>query len=123
MPKRCIAAGCSTSNGEGYTRGYMYVACTHSYSFAMKDMKEVENGPTTYPVHLKHFETDCFALEGSSYRDAIGISAKKQLKHDTLPTSYFSSQSESRFMVIAGNGPSDPSQRQISERRKRKSVR
>ena len=43
--------------------------------------KEVENGPTAYPVCLKHFER-CFALEGSSYRDAVGIPAKKQLKPD-----------------------------------------
>ena len=28
------------------------IACTHSFG-----MKEVENGPTAYPVHLKHFET------------------------------------------------------------------
>ena len=55
-------------------------------------MKEVENRPTAYPVHLKHFETDCFALEGSSYQDAVGIPAKKWLKPDTLPTGYFSSQ-------------------------------
>ena len=102
----------------------IYVACTHSYSFAMKAYtKEVENRPTAYPVRLKHFETDCFALEGSSYRDAVGIPAKKRLKPDTLATHrLFSSRIESQFMVIAGNGPSDPSQRQNSERRKCKSV-
>ena len=65
------------------------IACTHSYSFAMKAYtKEVENRPTAYPVRLKHFETDCCALEGSSYRDAVGIPAKKRLKPDTLPTGY-----------------------------------
>ena len=39
-----------------------------------------------------------------------------------LPTGYFPKLSESRFMVIAGNGPSDPSQRQTSERKQHKSV-
>ena len=73
-------------------------------------------------IYLKHFETECFALEGSSYRDAVGIPAKKRLKPDTLPTRYLNSQTESQSMVIAGNGSSDPSQRQTSERRKRISV-
>ena len=78
--------------------------------------------PLIQYIYLKHFETDCFALEGSSYRDAVGIPAKKRLKPDTLPTRYLNSQTESQSMVIAGNGSSDPSQRQTSERRKRKLV-
>ena len=52
MPKRCIAARCSTSNGEGYSLHSFLRYCYESIR-----MKEVENGPTPYPVHLKHFET------------------------------------------------------------------
>ena len=34
------------------------IACTHSFA-----IKEVENGPTAYPVRSKHFETTALLLK------------------------------------------------------------
>ena len=76
---------------------------------------------TAFPVHLKHFKTDCFVLEGLSYRDVEGIPAKKQLTRHA--THYIYSLTENGFMVVASNGPSALSQTQTSsERRQHKSV-
>ena len=78
MLKRCIAAGCSTSNGEGYTRG-----------FSLHAFLCYERSGERANCLSSMFKAFCFALEGSSYRDTVGIPAKKRLKPETLPTSYF----------------------------------
>ena len=89
MPRRCIAAGCSTAGGEGYS--------LHSFPRdegmrakwvrAVKRQRSNWDGPTAGSLLCsKHFEPHCFATEGSRFRDAVGIPAKKRLKPDAVPT-------------------------------------
>ena len=53
MPKRCNAAGCSTSNGGGYIAGlHAFLRYESIYTYERNG-----DGPTAYPVRLKHFET------------------------------------------------------------------
>ena len=102
----------ATSNQEEYTRGYSLHTFL-CYENIWKKWRTVQP-LIQYVTQFKTFWNDCFALKGSSYWDAVEIPAKKP---DTLLTGYFPKLSESRFMVTASNGPSDPSQRQTSERR------
>ena len=40
------------------------IACTHSFAMTeSKSVKEVKNGPTAYPVRLKHFEMIALLLK------------------------------------------------------------
>ena len=116
MPRHCVAAGCNTSSGEGYS--------LHAFSRdedlrkkwtkAVKQHRRNWEGPTANLLCSKHFEQECFAVEGSHYRDAVGIPAKKRLKPDTtiFPKSIHGGSST----------PIAPAQRSTSEKRQRKAV-
>ena len=119
MPKRCIAAGCSTSSEEGYSLHAFPrdESIRKKWITAVKRQRSNWNGPTAYSVLCsKHFEADCYALEGSRYRDAVGIPAKKRLKPDAVPTIF------PKLIHGGSSGTSAPPQRPTSERRQRKSV-
>ena len=118
MPRRCIAAGCSTASGEGYSLHEF--PCDDSlrakWTRAVKLQRAGWKGPTAGSVLCsKHFEPDCFITEGVRYRDAVGIPAKKRLKPNSIPTIFHKPDGGS-------SQPTTPSQRPASERRKRKAV-
>jgi len=83
----------------------------------VKQQRRNWNGPTANSVLCsKHFETACFALEGSCYQDAAGIPTKKRLKPDAIPTIF------PKSIYGGSSGPSAPSQRPTSEKRQCKAV-
>ena len=119
MPRRCVAAGCSTKSGEGYSlhefpRDDGFRA---KWTRAVKLQRAGWKGPTAASfLCSKHFEPDCFITEGVHYCDAVGIPAKKRLKPNAIPTI---------FPKASDGGSSQPTtapQRPASERRKRKAV-
>jgi len=89
MPRRCIAASCSTVSGEGYSLHEFPrdKALRAKWVQAVKRYRSKWDGPSTSSVLCsKHFEPECFASDGVRYRDAMGIPAKKRLKPDAIPT-------------------------------------
>ena len=118
MPRRCVAAGCNTASGEGYS--------LHSFPRdqglrtkwirAVKRQRSNWEGPSAHTLLCsKHFEPDCFASEGVRYRDAIGLPAKKRLKSGAIPTIFSCSiHSEGR--------PTTPPPRQAAQKRQQQSV-
>ena len=89
MPRHCIAAGCSTVRGEGYSlHEFPHDDGLHAkWTRAVKLQRVVWKGPTERSVLCsKHFEPHSFITEGVWYRDAVGIPAKKQLKPNAIPT-------------------------------------
>ena len=89
MPRRCVAAGCNTSSGEGYSLHAFPrdEDLRKKWTRAVKQHRRNWEGPTANSLLCsKHFEQECFAVEGSRYRDAVGIPAKKRLKPDAIPT-------------------------------------
>ena len=119
MPRRCIAAGCSTSSGEGPSL-HMFPrdeSVRKRWIRAIKQQRSNWDGPSTSSLLCsKHFEPECFALEGAHYRDAAGILVKKRLKPDAVPTIF------TRLIHSGSSGPSASSRRPASEKRKRRAV-
>ena len=119
MPRRCIAAGCSTSSGEGPSLHTFLrdESVRKRWIRAIKQQRSNCDGPSTSSLLCsKHFEPECFALEGARYRDAAGILVKKHLKPDAVPTIF------TRSIHSGSSGPSAPSRRPALEKRKRKAV-
>ena len=118
MPRRCIATGCSTASGEGYSL-YEFPrndSLRAKWRRAVKLQQAACKVPTAGSVLCsKHFEPDCFITEGVRYRDAVGIPAKKRLKPNAIPTIFPKPNGGS-------SQPTTPSQRPASERRKQKAV-
>ena len=116
MPRRCVAAGCSTASGEGYSlHEFPSDDCVRAkWTKAIKLHRSGWKGPTkgTF-LCAKHFETNFFVTEGVRFRDVFGMPAKKRLKPDTIPT-IFPKPGDSSQQVTPG--------RPASERRKRKAV-
>lgn len=83
MPRRCIAAGCNTVSGEGYSLHEFPCddAMRSKWTRAVKLQRVGWKGPTSASLLCsKHFEPDCFITGGVRYRDAVGIPAKKCLR-------------------------------------------
>ena len=119
MPRRCIAAGCSTASGEGVSLHEFPRddATRLKWTRAVKRQRAGWNGPSsTSLLCAKHFEPECFETEGTRYRDALGIPAKKRLKPGAISTIFPKS-------IHGGSSkPTSASQRPALERRKRKLV-
>ena len=102
MPRRCVAAGCSTKSGEGYSlhefpRDDGFCA---KWTRAVKLQQAGWKGPTAASfLCSKHFEYNCFVTEGVHYHDAVGIPAKKRLKPNAIPTI---------FLKASDSGSSQP---------------
>ena len=115
---RCIAAGCNTVSGKGYSSHKFprnESLCT-KWTCAVKLQRTSWKGPTAYSVLFsKHFEADCFITEGVRYCDAVGLPAKKQIKPHGIPTIFPKPDVGSNQLITS-------SQRPASERRKRKAV-
>jgi len=119
MPRRCLAAGCSTKGREGYSlHEFLHEDSLHAkWSQAVKQQRMDWKGPTVASLlRSKHFELDCFITEGVSYRDSIGIPMKKCLKPGSIPMIF------PRYIHGCSSQPPTPSQRPAYERRKQKSV-
>ena len=89
MPQRCVAAGCSTINGEGYSLHKFPRDPTvrSKWAKAVKLQRVGWKGPTeTSVLCSKHFLPDCFVIEGVRYRDLMGIPSTKRIKPGAIPT-------------------------------------
>ena len=89
MPRRCVAAGCSTSTGECYSLHEFPQddSTCAKWTRAVKRFRSNWDGPSASSVLCsKHFEPKCFVVEGIRYRDSMGIPAKRQLKPGAVPT-------------------------------------
>ena len=89
MPRCCIAAGCNTAGGEGYSlHGFPRDADVRAkWVRAVKRQRSNWDGPTAGSLLCsKHFEPHCFVTEGVRYCEDVGIPAKKRLKLDAVPT-------------------------------------
>ena len=78
MPKRFIAAGCSTTSGEGYSVHKFPRSETLRAKWvkAVKCYRSNWDGPTANSVLCsKHFEQDCAIVEGVRYCKDMGIPA------------------------------------------------
>ena len=122
MPRRCVAAGCNTTSGMGYS--------LHSFPkdetvrkrwiSAIKWQRSNWSGPSSCSLLCsKHFKEDCFVTEGIRYRDDFGVPALKRLKADAVPTIF----PRSSHRLDDNSSSSTPSGRPLSERREQRSVR
>ena len=89
MPRRCVAAGCDTVSGMGYSlHSFPKDETTRrKWTSAVKRQRVNWDGPSSsFLLCSKHFKEDCFVTEGVRYRDALGVPAQKRLKPDAVPT-------------------------------------
>ena len=116
MPRRCVATGCDTTSGMGYS--------LHSFPkdetvrkrwiSAVKRQRSNWSGPSSCSLLCsKHFKEDCFVTEGIRYRDDFGVPALKRLKADAVPTIF----PRSSHHLDDNSSSSTPSGRPLSERR------
>ena len=116
MPRRCIAAGCNTVSGEGYS---LHVfprdqGLCAKWIRAVKRQRSNWEGPLAHLLLCsKHFEPDSFATEGVRYRDAIGLPMKKRLKPDTISTIFLAPSTVGRDLPLL---PQDWEQRRDSDK-------
>ena len=91
MPKHYVAAGCSTTSGEGYSVHEFprNEALRAKWAQAVKRYRSNWDGPTANSVLCsKHFEQDCFIVESVHYREDMGIPAKKRHKPNAIHTKF-----------------------------------
>ncbi|XP_065892097.1 THAP domain-containing protein 10-like [Dysidea avara] len=119
MPRRCVAADCHTECGRRYSLHEFPSDGTlrAKWTRAIQQQRRNWGGPTPHSLLCaKHFTPECFETDGSRYRDAIGIPAKKRLKRGAIPTIF------PRSIHGGSSQPSAPPKRPASERRRRKSI-
>ena len=78
MPRRCVAAGCDTVSGMGYSlHSFPKDETTRrKWRSAVKRQRVNWDGPSSSSLLCsKHFMEDCFVTEGVRYRDALGVSS------------------------------------------------
>ena len=121
MPRRCVAAGCSTTTGEGYSLHEFPrdIVIREKWTQAVKRFRDKWDGPSASSVLCsKHFEPECFVVEGIRYRESMGIPAKKRLKSGAIPTIFVrSTHGES-----TSSKPSASCKRTAFEKRQRQTV-
>ena len=121
MPRRCIAAGCNTSSGMGYSLHSFPKDETlrRKWISAVKRQRSNWDGPSSSSLLCsKHFKEDCFVTEGVRFREALGVPAQKRLKTDAVPTVFAKSTNH----VDASSSSYTPCSRPLSERREQRSV-
>ena len=90
MSKRCVAAGCDTKSGMGYSlHGFPQdEVLRKKWVWAVKPQRINWEGPSlSSQLCSKHFEDHSFVTEGVRYHKAMGIPTVKRLKPDTVPNS------------------------------------
>ena len=88
MPRHCVAAGCNTKSGEGYSlHGFPREQDLHAkWVRAVKQLRSNWDGPSKLSMLCsKRFKADCFVTEVVRYRDSIGLPTKKCLKQAPYP--------------------------------------
>ena len=121
MPRRCIAAGCDTTSGMGYSLHSFPKDETlrRKWISAVKRQRSNWDGPSSSSLLCsKHFKEDCFATEGVRFREALGVPAQKRLKADAVPTVF----AKTTDHVAANSSSYTPCSRPLSERREQRSV-
>ena len=119
MPRRCVAAGCNTKSGMGYSlHGFPQdKALRKKWVQAVKCQRGNWEGPSSSSqLCSEHFEDHCFITEGFRYREAMGVSTVKRLKPDAVPTIF------PRSIDYLESTSSTPTSWPLSERRKQRSV-
>ena len=107
MPRRCVVAGCSTIGGEGYSLHEFPRDKTirTKWTQAVKRNRSNWDGPSASSLLCsKHFEQDCFVVEGVRYREAMGIPAQKRLKPNAIPTIFPRPTLASRDLTLSAQG-------------------
>ena len=120
MPRCCVAAGCDTVSGMGYSlHSFPKDETTRrKWTSAVKRQRVNWDSPSSSSLLCsKHFKKDCFVTERVWYRDALGVPAQKHLKPDAVPTIFARSTNHQD----AGSSSSSCS-RPLSERREQKLV-
>ena len=88
MPRRCVAM-CDTQSSEGYSLHTFPQNrdLREKWIEAVKRQRKNWEGPSPSSLLCsKHFEPDCFVMEGSRYRDEFGIPSKTCLEPGAVPT-------------------------------------
>ena len=120
MPRRCIAAGCDTISGKGYSfhKFPKDNALQRRWISALKRQQSNWDGPSKdSQLCSKHFEEDCFITDGVCFREEMGMPTVKRLKADAVPTIF------ARSVDYIQTSSSTPTSRPLSERRHQRSVR
>ena len=123
MPRRCVAAGCDSVSGKGYSFHEFPKDETmrRRWVNAVKRQRSNWNGPSADSQQCsRHFEDDCFITEGVRFRDEMGIPTVKRLKPDAVPTVFARSID---YVQASSSQCSTPTTRPLSERRHQRSVR
>ena len=82
MPRRCIAAGCDTVSGKGYSfhKFPKDDALRRRWVSAVKRQRSNWDGPSKdSQLCSKHFEEGCFITDGVRFREEMGIPTVKRL--------------------------------------------
>ena len=122
MPRRCIAAGCDTVSGKGYSfhKFPKNETLRRRWVSAVKRQQSNWNGPSAdSQLCSKHFTQDCFVTEGVRFRDEMGIPTLKRLKPDAVPTIFARSVDN----LQASSSQSPTTGRPLSQRRLQRAVR
>ena len=119
MPRRCVAAGCDTKSGMGYSLHLFpqNEELRKKWIRAVKRQRSNWDGPSS-SSHLcsKHFEDHCFITDGVRYREAMGVPTVKRLKPDAIPTIF------PRYIHYLGGACRTSHTRPSSIRRQQRSV-
>ena len=122
MQRRCIAAGCDTVSGKGYSfhKFPKNETLRRRWVSAVKRQRSNRNGPSAdSQLCSKHFTEDCFITEGVRFRDEMGIPTLKRLKPDAVPTVFARSVDN----LQASSSQSPMTGRPLSQRRQQRAVR
>ena len=118
MPRRCVAAGCNTVSGDGYS--------LHAFPRdqdlrakwirAVKRQRSNWDGPSAHSMLCsKHFEPEYLATEGVRYHDTIRLPTKKRLKPGAIPTIF-------PLSIHHGGRLRTPPPRSVAKKRQRQAV-
>ena len=118
MPRCCVAVGCNTVSGEGYSLHALPrdEGLRAKWIQGIKRQRSNWEGPSVHSLLCsKHVEPNSFASKGVHYRDAIGLPTKKCLKPDAIPTIFPCS-------IHSGKRPTTPPSGLAAEKRQRQAV-
>ena len=119
MPRCCVATGCDTKSGMGYSlHGFPQdEVLRKKWVRAVKRQRSNWEGPSlSLQLCSKHFEDHCFVTEGVRYREAMGVPTVKRLKPDAVPTIF------PRSIDYLESTSSTSTSRPLSERQRQTSV-
>ena len=91
MPRCCVAAGCDSISGKGYSfhKFPRDKTLQRRWVSAVKRQRSNWDGPSMdSQLCSKHFEDDHFVTEGVCFCDEMGIPAVKRLKPDAGRDTY-----------------------------------